>query len=138
MKVARFFVYLGLAINSVVLIGITLFFWHVALLFLGIDDGTLSTDKDIASEISTALAYLYFWGFNGSCGLLITFIAVISSKLREKWLFWVTLIFSLIYLFIIPIGTIIGIIFIIFLIFKRKEFFNGMKIDATNIIHENT
>ncbi len=55
-------------------------------------------------------------------GLVFLLVAITALSYRPNWLFWVTLISSILLLFMLPIGTILGLVGLIIIFFKRKSF----------------
>ncbi|QYY35715.1 hypothetical protein [Ruficoccus sp. ZRK36] len=49
--------------------------------------------------------------------------SLFGQKYRAKWFFWFLIVYSTLMLTAIPVGTLLGIGLLIFLIVKRKEFF---------------
>lgn len=55
-------------------------------------------------------------------GVAIAIIAYLAMGMRDRWFFWGWLLMSLLWLVVIPFGTVIGLVSIGFLIARRKEF----------------
>nr|WP_136250603.1 hypothetical protein [Ningiella ruwaisensis] len=55
-------------------------------------------------------------------GLLLLLISITVFRYRPNWLYWVTLISSLLLLLMIPIGSILGLVVLITVVLKRKSF----------------
>jgi MotA/TolQ/ExbB proton channel family protein len=55
-------------------------------------------------------------------GLVLLFIALFGCRYRAEWFFWFLVIYGALLLFGFPIGTVIGLIFIIFCLTRKHEF----------------
>ena len=55
-------------------------------------------------------------------GLMFLLISVIGLNYRTNWLFWTLLTYSILLLFLIPIGTFLGLTGLIMLSLNRKKF----------------
>ena len=55
-------------------------------------------------------------------GLALLLVAITVLSYRPNWLFWVTLMSSILLLFMIPIGSILGLVGLIVIVLKRKSF----------------
>jgi hypothetical protein len=60
--------------------------------------------------------------FIGLTGLVLIFIALIKQKYRAEWFFWFLAIYSVILLGVIPLGTVAGIILLVYCLTNRREF----------------
>ena len=77
----------------------------------------------MADAIGQALVPIIFWGSVGVFGLLVTVLTLAISSYRARWFFWSSVVYSVLYLLLLPIGTLTSIALIILLVAKRKEFF---------------
>jgi hypothetical protein len=55
-------------------------------------------------------------------GLILVAIALFGQKYRAKWFFWFLIAYSILMLTAFPVGTVLGIGLLIYLIVKRKAF----------------
>ena len=55
-------------------------------------------------------------------GLALLLVAITALRYRPNWLFWVTLMNSILLLFMVPIGSILGLVGLIVVVLKRKSF----------------
>ena|SRR6266853_6153541 len=67
----------------------------------------------IATAIGASLSFI---------GMVLICIALFASRYRAPWLFWFLVIYGGILLFVFPLGTVIGIIILIFCFIQRQEF----------------
>jgi biopolymer transport protein ExbB len=69
----------------------------------------------------------------GVIGLIIMLIALFGKKYRDPWFFWFLTIYSIFWIINFPVGTVLGIGLLIFLLTHKKEFINrpNPKLDPT-------
>ena len=60
-------------------------------------------------------------------GLILLCIALFGCRYRAEWFFWFLVIYGGILLFGFPIGTAVGIVFLVFCIIRRHEFLKPNK-----------
>jgi len=60
-------------------------------------------------------------------GLIFVFIALFGSKYRAPWFFWFLIVGSLFWMLHVPVGTLFGFGFLIYLIMHKEEFRNPME-----------
>ena len=113
----------GTAIGSSVIVGFLLAVVRVVqaadVIFA---DG--AADEVIATRMmGEAMAPFTYGSILGTFGLLISFTSVTSSSYRPKWFFWSWIVLSLFFLFVPPMGTLLGIVFLIYLLVSRRDFF---------------
>jgi len=77
--------------------------------------------ENIGNGVLVASAIGVVIGFSG---LILIFIALTKKKYRAEWFFWFLVIYSLILLGVIPLGTVVGIVFLVYCLTKRHEFLN--------------
>lgn len=83
----------------------------------GTGDPKLMAGGLSSALITTALGLVLFVP-----GLVLLLVAITVLSYRPNWLFWVTLISSILLLFMIPIGSILGLVGLIVIVVKRKSF----------------
>ena len=120
---ARAFAIIGLALQSAILFGIAQFAVQMIDTFREITASGNSDPQVMATGIGQALIPVVLWGALGTVGLLTTLVTAMASTYRARWFFRSSLVFASIYfLFYPPIGSLIAIVLIVFLIVRRKEF----------------
>jgi hypothetical protein len=120
--VARGFAVLGLVWQSTLLYGAARCVFLMIGTFLEITRSGSSDPRIMADGVAQALVPVIFWGAVGVFGLLVTLLTAIASRYRARWFFWSSATFAVLYLLFLPVGTVISIALIVFLIAKRKEF----------------
>jgi len=58
----------------------------------------------------------------GLIGVILIAVSVLAFHFRTPWIFWVSIIVSIFFLLVFPIGTIMGIVILIYSIMHWKEF----------------
>jgi len=58
----------------------------------------------------------------GIIGVMLIAVSVLVFRYRTPWIFWFSIIISILFLLVIPIGTIMGIVILIYSITHRNEF----------------
>jgi len=112
--------------------GLLLFFaplWGVADLYFimassfqeitlfGTNAPEIAPDEMSSAAMSTAIGLLLCM-----VGLILLAVSVVGLNYRTSWLFWTLVIYSTLLLFIIPIGTLFGLIVLTVLVLNRKKF----------------
>ena len=69
--------------------------------------------------ITTAIGLCF-----GIIGLILLLIALFGQKYRAPWFFWFLTIYSILWMFNFPVGTVLGICLLVFLITRKEEFKN--------------
>jgi hypothetical protein len=78
--------------------------------------------KVMAGELSNILVTIIL-GLSASVpGLILLLIAIAVMNYRPNWVYWLTVFHSTLLLFMIPIGSILGIAGLITIVLKRKSF----------------
>ncbi len=76
----------------------------------------------LASNINFALITTAIGFAIGIAGLIFVALALFSFKYKAKWFFWTLIAFSVLWILNFPIGTVIGIVVIIYLVLKKDDF----------------
>jgi len=61
-------------------------------------------------------------------GAVLILIAVMSSRYRGQWLFWLMVSLGALYLLAFPLGTLIGIAFLVSALTRPHEFLRGLAV----------
>ena len=121
-RARRGFALLGLVWQSALIYGIGRFVYLTVQTFIAITRSGSSDPKLMAEGIGQALVPVIVWGSVGAFGLLVTVLTLAISSYRARWFFWSSVGFSVVYLLLLPMGTLLSIALIILLVAKRKEF----------------
>jgi hypothetical protein len=78
--------------------------------------------KLLAEHISLAITSTAIGMIPALVGLVLLLIALFSSKYRAPWFFWFMAIFSVLNFLAFPIGTVLGIIVLVYIIPRKEEF----------------
>ena len=79
----------------------------------------------LANDISFALITTAIGLIPALVGLIFLGIALFGKKYRAAWFFWFLIIYSCFLALYFPVGTIIGVALIIYLIWNKDEFLKG-------------
>jgi hypothetical protein len=78
------------------------------------------------SQLSAAIGEVLIATFVGMLialiGAVLMLVAVFSCRYRSPWLFWLFIVLGLLYLLAFPLGTLIGVVFLVVALTKRLEF----------------
>lgn len=80
---------------------------------------------------------LLFGGSLSLIGFLVSVDAAVRMKYRGHWFFWASIVLSILLCMLYPIGTVLGIGFVIYLYIMRKEF-SATVVDSTSISHNSS
>ncbi len=78
--------------------------------------------ESLADDIGVALITTAIGLCIGLIGLILMLIAIFRFKYRAPWLFWFLMVWSILMLFNFPIGTVLGIGLLVYLITHKDEF----------------
>lgn len=92
--------------------------------FQKIGSGEMGQPEALANDIGFALSTTAIGLCFGIIGLILMLIALFVQKYRAPWFFWFLTICSILWMFLFPIGTVLGIAILIFLITHQEEFKN--------------
>ncbi|MGJ8654655.1 MAG: MotA/TolQ/ExbB proton channel family protein [Opitutaceae bacterium] len=76
----------------------------------------------LAEHISLALRTTAYGMIPALIGLVLLLVALFSSEYRAPWFFWFMVIYAVLSLLAFPIGTVIGIVILAYIIPRKKEF----------------
>ena len=114
---------IGMAWQMAILVGIVDCVSRVVWVAQTLQEAGSNDPKLMAAGIWAALVPVFLWGQAGAPGLFVTAVAVLRSDYRPPWLFWSSVGFSLLYLLIVPLGTVGAILLLVAVLAKRSEFF---------------
>jgi hypothetical protein len=80
------------------------------------------TVAEMNSILGNALVLMLVGLGLGIAGLVLLIIALTSSRYREEWFFWFLIVYGVLLLGGFPIGTAVGVFFIVYCLTKRREF----------------
>jgi len=93
--------------------------------FKGLRSDTESQVGD-PSLLSSAIGEVLIATFVGMSialiGAVLMLVAVFACRYRSPWLFWLFIVLGLLYLLAFPLGTLIGVVFLVVAFSKRMEF----------------
>ena len=82
-----------------------------------------TNDPKIApEEMTSAAMFTAFGALLSIVSLILLAIAVMGLNYRKSWFFWALVIYSILLLIIIPIGTLFGLMVLTALVLNRKKF----------------
>lgn len=132
MKFAKITAYIGAVLFSGPLIGLigTVIAMMMAFETMGAEGVTNMTQ--LSHAISIALLDTVAGLAAGVLGIILIFVALFPLGYRARWFFIYLCLLSILWLISFPIGTVLGIIFLCFLIPKRHEFKQTEQFDSAN------
>ena len=89
----------------------------------GANEPKISQEKMSSAAFSTVIGF-----FLVLVALCLLILSVVGLNYRAKWVYWALIIYSTLLLFILPVGTLLGIIVLVTLAFSRKKFGLGDKV----------
>jgi hypothetical protein len=89
----------------------------------GANEPKISQEKMSSAAFSTVIGF-----FLVLVALCLLIFSVVGLNYRAKWVYWALIIYSTLLLFIFPVGTLLGIIVLVTLVFSRKKFGLGDKV----------
>lgn len=113
----------GVVIQSLLVVGVVVFFVGLGSTFIDLTNGDLSANESaIIEAITQNLAYGILVAVFGVIGQVYTLGALVFSRYRARWYFWVSIWLSIPYLMFFPVGTIFSISIIVYCVVKRRQF----------------
>lgn len=96
----------------------------VSAYFRSIDQNAPGTAQTVISGEFYGQVYgIYMFGGSlAVLGFMVSLEAVFRRRYRARWFFWASLFLSLPICLLYPVGTVIGLGFIVYILAKRKEF----------------
>lgn len=76
----------------------------------------------LSSVIGTVLLFTAIGLATGLAGAILLAISLMRFRYRAVWLFWFLVIYSALLLFSFPVGTAVGIFFLVYCFTRRGEF----------------
>jgi hypothetical protein len=61
-------------------------------------------------------------------GLVLVVLALTRFRYRSEWLFWFLTVYSALLLLVIPIGTVVGVFFLVYCLTRRYEFLDKSRL----------
>jgi len=83
----------------------------------GTNEPEISQKEMSSAALSTVIGFFLLL-----VALILLTVSVVGLNYRTKWLFWTLIIYSTLLLFMVPVGTLLGIIVLIMLVINRREF----------------
>jgi len=91
--------------------------------FRGLSSGSSESTEEIVSEgIKVTLITTQIGVLVGLVGIVLLCIALFAQKYRANWFFRSLVIYSVLSLIVFPIGTVIGIVFLVYVFTRKEEF----------------
>jgi hypothetical protein len=127
---AKWFAVLGTAVQCSLFVGIGFFVAGMLRTFQEITAAGTSDPRLMAEGVGQALVPVVLALGIGTWGVLISLVTANVSSYRSRWFFWFSAISAVayaalcatIYMVVLPAGTALGLVFVIFLVAKRHEF----------------
>lgn len=116
------FAFLGTVMAFMMVPGLVMFITGFFGVFEEVVINATTDPKFTAGRISASLVPLIFCLMFAIPGMLICIVLATTSPYRAPWFFWTSMFLSIVFVLVIPIGTIFGLPFLIFLISRRSEF----------------
>lgn len=92
--------------------------------FLTMGSAGMEQPEALADDIGFALITTAIGLCVGIVGLILMLVALFGSKYRAPWFFWFLMVWSVLWMLNIPVGTILGVGLLIYLITHKAEFNN--------------
>ena len=112
----------GLVLQLGTVVGLVCTVIALIQVFSGFADAETTPPAAIAQEISKVLGPVTAGAVLGSVGIIMVLIALFRARYRSPWFRTMLWVLSILWLLAFPIGTILGIIVIIYLVKHRDEF----------------
>ena len=88
-----------------------------------------SDPSQLGALIGEALIATFVGMLISLVGAILLLLAVFPMRYRSPWLYWLLILLGSLYLLAAPLGTIIGIVFLLVASTKRQEFFPPLSSD---------
>lgn len=102
---------------------------YVALSILGAYDrfnsavAETGVTAELRGNLYGSIYGIYFFGGSLSLiGLALSFEVAVRGPYRGTWFFWTSLLLALPVILLFPVGSVLSVVFIVYLIAKRREF----------------
>ncbi len=86
-----------------------------------LNEGQANTEA-LANNVSFALITTAIGLAIAVVGLVFIAVALFGFKYRAKWFFWTLIAISILWILTFPIGTVVGIVLMIYLVQKKNDF----------------
>lgn len=120
--IGKYVAILGLLLFLAPLWGISDSYFTMASSFQEITLFGTNDPKIAPEEMTSAAMFTAFGALLSMVGLILLAIAVVGLNYRKSWFFWALIIYSILLLIIIPIGTFFGLMVLTVLVLNRKKF----------------
>ena len=84
--------------------------------------GGTGSPEELAGHIGVALISTSIGLILGFVGLVLMLVALFALHYRAPWFFWFLVVFSVLWAFGFPVGTVLGIGLLVYLLTHRAEF----------------
>ena len=112
-------------VQSATVVGLIAFGVLVIDVFQRITASGVADPALMARGIGNAAVPFLVAGAVGTAGLIAAFVAALA-RYRARWFFWWSLALALVHLTFVPIGTVLGLAWIVYLLRKRAEFLSAV------------
>ena len=120
--IGKYVAILGLLLFLAPLWGIADSYFTMASSFQEITLFGTNDPKIAPEEMTSAAMFTAIGALLSMVGLILLAIAVVGLNYRKSWFFWALIIYSILLLIIIPIGTFFGLMVLTVLVLNRKKF----------------
>jgi hypothetical protein len=127
--VGKYIAIVGVLLLFTLPLGVVSTFYSIFLLFNEVQINGTGDPKLMAGGLSSALVSTVQGLILCVPGLFLLLISITALRYRPKWAYWVTVVYSILLLFMFPIGSILGIAGLITIILKRHSF--GSDVNVT-------
>jgi len=79
-----------------------------------------------ATPATFAIGTIIVGGSFGLIGTLLSIFAATLMRFREQWFYWASAFLAVLYCIVIPLGSLLGGGFLIYLLVKRREFLTDL------------
>lgn len=81
-----------------------------------------NSTEALAESISLALNTTALGILTALAGMVMVLIALFAYRYRAPWFFWFLTLFSILVILLFPIGTVVGIVVLVYIMPRKKEF----------------
>lgn len=112
-------------VQSATIVGLTAFGVLVVDVFERITAGGVADPSLMARGIGEAAVPFLIAGAVGTVGLVAAFVAAFMGY-RARWFFQWSLVLAIVHVTFVPVGTVLGLVWIVYLLRKRAEFLSAV------------
>jgi hypothetical protein len=116
-------------VQSATVVGLVAFGVLVVDVFQRITAGGVADPGLMARGIGAAAVPFLIAGTVGTAGLIAAFVVAFRGY-RARWFFWWSLALAIVHLTFVPIGTVLGLAWIVYLFCKRAEFLSAVPLES--------